>query len=510
MIAMIGYKILNATLKSMKLFPVFGNPGTTEIPMLEGISDDDYILTLHDSISVGMADGRAQLTRKPSLVNLHSILGVGNSMAFIYSAYMHRVPLIITAGEQDSRHIFYDPLLSGNINDMISHYVKYKFDVNSASDIERSIRRAYISSMVPPYSLSFLGFPMDIMDQEGKYSGLNMPESNSRVVDINAVKSIAETINSSKNPVMVTGYELDMYSEIQYSMDFAHKLGIPVYAEPFASRAPYDSGDKNYAGDLPPVASLINDKLSEHDLVIIVGGDINLYPYSKADILEGKEIIKVGMDISGKIGDSYFMDPAVFLKSAMEYIKPRKPSVMPDKPAIDGNSQIQRVMLKISENFSDYTISDESISASPFLRNIVGYKQDSYFIGKSGQIGWALPAAAGMATVNDKVLCVIGDGAFMYTSQTLWTIKNYNLPVKIIILNNHGYGILKKFSDVNYNESKKYLSFSIELRKVVDSFNIESRENDEKMEDIGWLRNIKGPAALIVDLDKPYGYNLFG
>jgi benzoylformate decarboxylase len=505
-----GYDIFNATVKNLKLTPVFGNPGTTEIPMLEGVSSDDYILTLHDSISVGMADGRAQLTRKPSFVNLHSILGIGNSMAFIYSAYVHKVPIIITAGEQDSRHIFYDPLLSGNIFDMISHYVKYKFEVNSANDMERSIRRAYISSMTQPYSLSFLGFPMDTMGREGEYSGLNMPDSNSNVVDINAIKSISAMINNSKNPVMVTGYELDMYGGIQYAMDFAHKLGIPVFAEPFASRAAYNSGDKNYAGDLPPVASLINDKLSEYDMIIIVGGDINLYPYSKADLLEGKEIIKIGIDISGKIGDSYFMNPAAFLKNAIEYIKPRKYSVIPDKPSIDQNSQIQRVMIKISENFNDYTISDESISASPFLRNIVGYRPDSYFIGKSGQIGWALPAAAGMATVKDKVLCVIGDGAFMYASQTLWTIKNYNLPVKIIILNNHGYGILKKFSDVNYNESKKYLSFSIELKKVVDSFNIESKENDEKMEDIKWLRNTKGPAALIVNLDKPYGYNLFG
>ena len=505
-----GYNTFNTTLKNMKLTPVFGNPGTTEIPMLEGVSSDDYILTLHDSISVGMADGRAQLTRKPSIVNLHSILGVGNSMAFIYSAFVHRVPVIITAGEQDSRHIFYDPLLSGNISDMISPYVKYKFEVNSADDIEKSIRRAYISSMTPPYSLSFLGFPMDIMGEEGNYSGLNMPDSNSNFVDINAVKSIAEMINSSKNPVMITGYELDMYGGIQYARDFAGKLGIPVFAEPFASRAPFDSHDKNYAGDLPPVAALINDKLSGYDLIIIVGGDINLYPYSKADLLEGKEVIKIGMDISGKIGDSYFMNPAAFLQSAIEYIKPRKLSVIPGKPAIDKNSQIQRVMLKISKNFGDYTISDESISASPFLRNIVGYKPDSYFIGKSGQIGWALPAAAGMATVKDKVLCVIGDGAFMYTNQTLWTIKNYNLPVKIIILDNHGYGILKKFSDVNYNESKKYLSFSIELKKVLDSFNIESRENDETMEDIEWLRNIKGPAALIVNVDKPYGYNLFG
>ena len=182
---------------------------------------------------------------------------------------------------------------------------------------------------------------------------------------------------------------------------------------------------------------------------------------------------------------------------------------IPPRPGVNKNSQIQRVMLKIHENFPGYVIADESISASPFLRQILGYNQNSYFIGKSGQIGWALPAAAGMATVNHKVLCVIGDGAFMYTSQALWTIRNYNLPVKLIILDNHGYGILRKFQDVNYENTSKYLSFSIELKKVVDSFGIDVRENDENMRDIEWLRLHDGPAALIIRVDKPYGYNLF-
>jgi len=507
---MIGYEILSKTIKKMKLLPLFGNPGTTEIPLLEGINEDDYILTLHDSISVGMADGRAQITREPSFVNLHSILGIGNSMAFIYSAYVDKVPMIITAGEQDSRHIFYDPLLSGNINDMISPYVKYKFEMKSADDIERSIKRSYISSMTPPYSISFLGFPMDIMEQEGKYYELNKPNVNSDVVDINAVKYIAEIINNSKNPVIVTGYELDMYKGIKYAIDLVDKLGIPIFAEPFASRAPFDSSNKNYAGDLPPVAAMINQKLADYDLILLIGGDINLYPYTDSDLLQGKKIIKVGLDISGKIGDSYFMNPSTFLYNVINYIKSKKPSKIPQKPAIDVKSQIQRVMLKISRCFPDYTIVDESVSASPFLRNIIGYKPDSYFIGKSGQIGWALPAAAGMATVNNKILCIIGDGSFMYSVQTLWTIKKYNLPVKIIILNNNGYGILKKFSYANYNKSKKYLEFNIELKKIVDSFNIESQENDETLKDINWLHNFNGPAALIVNVDKPYGYNLFG
>lgn len=506
---MIGYEILEKTLANLKLKPVFGNPGTTEIPFLEGIDNSDYILTLHDSISVGMADGRAQITGKPSMVNLHSILGIGNSMAFIYSAYVHKVPLVITAGEQDNRHIFYDPLLSGNIQDMVLPYVKYKFEIKSVDDIERSLRRGYISSMSLPHSLSFIGFPMNIMDQDGKFYDEKLPHSNCELWDDDAAMEICKIIDSAENPAMVTGYELDMYGGIQYAINFAEKLGMPVFAEPFASRASYDSDNKNYAGDLPPVASLINDKLDAYDLVLLVGGDINLYPYSSAELLKGKRVIKIGMDISGKIGDSYFMNPATFLKKAIKFVNPRKTQRIPEKPKIDNESQIQKVMLKISQEFKGYIVADESISASPFLRNIIGYRANSYFIGKSGQIGWALPAAAGMATVENNVLCVIGDGAFMYASQTLWTIKNYNLPVKIIILNNNGYGILRKFSDVNYGEDKKYLSFSIELRKVVDSFGIEVRENGENLKDIEWLRNKEGPGVLIINVDKPYGYNLF-
>ncbi len=356
---MIGYEIFNKTLKNLGLFPVFGNPGTTEMPMLEGVDNDNYVLTLHDSISMGMADGRAQLTRKPSIANLHSILGIGNSMAFIYSAYVHKIPVIITAGEQDNRHIFYDPLLSGNINDMVSKYTKYNFEIRSADDIERSLRRAYISSMTPPYSLSFLGFPMDTLGQDSSFKNSDRPYVNNEVFDEGAVKEIANEINNSRNPVMVSGYETDLYGGIEYAKKFASKLHIPVFAEPFASRAFYDSDDPYYAGDLPPVAELINEKLSDYDLILLVGGDINLYPYSDAGLLPETHVIKIGFDISGKIGDAYFMNPAIFLKESLKYINSRDGEHIPEKPGIDKNSQIQRVMLKISKTFAGYIISDE-------------------------------------------------------------------------------------------------------------------------------------------------------
>ena len=118
-----GYEILYNALKENKINFVSGNPGTTEIPMLRSI--DNYYLTLHDSIALGMADGYSQYNSEASMVNLHTMPGIGNSMAFLFTAKMNRSPVIVTAGQQDTRHLVYDPLLSGDTLSMVSGYVKY-------------------------------------------------------------------------------------------------------------------------------------------------------------------------------------------------------------------------------------------------------------------------------------------------------------------------------------------------------------------------------------------------
>ena len=97
-------------------------------------------------------------------------------------------------------------------------------------------------------------------------------------------------------------------------------------------------------------------------------------------------------------------------------------------------------------NSSGHVIVDEAISSSLLVRKHMGYSQRSYFTAKSGQLGWGMPAAAGISLKVPRVLQIVGDGSIMYTIQTLWTISNYNLPVKILVLDNGGYTILKSFS----------------------------------------------------------------
>jgi len=141
---------------------VFGNPGTTEIPMLRDI--DRYVLTLNDSIAVRMADGLSQVTGYPSLCNLHTLPGVRNSMAFLYTAMMNRSPLIVTAGQYDHRHIFYDPMLSGDLMGNVSSFVKYRYEIKETDDIYRTMKRAYMVVMTSPTGSVFLSFPMNFMD----------------------------------------------------------------------------------------------------------------------------------------------------------------------------------------------------------------------------------------------------------------------------------------------------------------------------------------------------------
>jgi benzoylformate decarboxylase len=501
-----GYEIFAEGLEKLGLTKIFGNPGTTEIPMLQNVKD--YVLTLHDSISVGMADGLSQISRHPAICNLHTMPGIGNSMAFIHTASMNRSPVIITAGQQDYRHIFYDPILSGDLTGTVGGLVKYRYEIKDVADIYRALKRSVQIAMTPPTGPVFLSFPMNFMDQD--YTEFFEPfrEVRNESVNPEAIREIAGEINKAENPAVIFGYEIDLYSSFSEAAEFAKKLGVPVYGEPLSSRACFPTDDMHYAGDLPPAASLIDIKLAQNDLILIIGGDLTLYPYTPSPLLQGKKIIIVGTDISGKIGTGYTMNPRLFLREITKHIetkghfsRSRDYSLMSSVALARKKMEPLFIMSQIRKHFSDLTIVDESISASQTLRAVVGYRPESYFTAKTGQLGWALPAAAGIATTGKKVLCVVGDGSLMYTLQTLWTIRKYDLPVKIIIINNGGYMILRSFSGSYYREMKDrdFLQPQMDLPRLIEAFHIPLEIADSDLGNLKWLREGEEPRSIIVN-----------
>jgi benzoylformate decarboxylase len=503
-----GYELFEDAIESLDLYPVFGNPGTTEIPMLRKIKG--YILTLHDSISVGMADGAAQASGDATLVNLHDLPGVANSMAFIHTAMINRSPVIITAGQQDMRHAFYDPLLYHNLLSLVGDAVKYKIEVTQASDIAPAIARARSIAMTPPMGPVFLSFPMNVMDQESAKVDLVEHDPNVNIVDNEAVREIVDMINHSSNPALVYGYEIDAFNAHDEAVDFAHALGCPVYGEPLGSRAMFRSSDLSYAGDLLPATTLINLKLLQHDLIVFVGGDITLYPYLPSPLLPGKNVLFVGMDISNRIGQGYTMNPKLFLTAAKAMVSRKgnfkraedysfATTVAREKRSMGLNF----VMSAARKNFEGYTIVDESISASPTVRSVMGYSHLRYFSARSGQLGWGIPAAMGIATVTDRVLLIIGDGSFMYTVQSLWTAKRYGIPLKILVLNNGGYSILKSYSKSYYPglENADFFNLGLDIASVAKGFGVETRVAGADLEEMAWLREGKEVRVLVVNVN---------
>ncbi len=504
-----GYEILEKTLAALKLDPVFGNPGTTEIPMLRGIRN--YYLTLHDSIALGMADGYAQYNNTASIVNLHTLPGLGNAMSFVNTAKWNRSPVVITAGQQDTRHIVFDPLLSGDLLNTVSGLVKYSYEIKNPSDIPTAFRRAKAIAMTPPMGPVFISVPMDMMDYTAENLYFNDVRTNVSSYDPEAVLEIAERINKAKHPALVFGYEIDVYNAYAEAEAFADRLGVEVYSEPLASRGTFNTASEHYAGDLLPASTLMNLKFVNNDLIVFIGGDITFYPYLPSLPFPGKDVIFIGTDISHKTGDGYTMNPKLFLSEAVKLIK-KKGDYKRSTDYLYANRVARQrlsmgvdyVLFKAKKLFSDYTIVDEAISASENVRSTFGYGYRKYYTAKSGQLGWATAAALGIGMNNKKTLVIIGDGAFMYTVQGLWTAKHYNIPVKFLVLNNSGYNILKSFSKSYYPdmEKKDYFQLNLDIESVAKGFGVETRTADENLSDLEWLREGDVPKVLVVNTEK--------
>jgi benzoylformate decarboxylase len=504
-----GFEAFADAIRSLDLLPIFGNPGTTELTSLKQV--DNYILTHFDGLSVGMADGLSQYTFSPHLVNLHTILGLGNSMAYIYSAKMNYSPVVITVGQQDLRHISMEPLLSGDIIGFVGNSVKFKYELKDASEISSVLRRAKTEALTPPIGPVLISIPMNIMDQDSPYKPPEPVKVSYDVQNSEAVERVSELLRESKNPALVFGWEIDLFDAFREAERVAEKLGCPVYGEPLAHRSPFNSSNRMFGGNLLPGSTLINLKLLQNDVVVFIGGDILLYPYLPSPILEGKKVIFVGLNFTPKFGEFYRANVKSFLGELEEKITKKgnfsKALDFQTTTKIANEKQkmgVTYVMSKVKRQFPDYVIVDEAISSSTVLRDVLGYASRRYFFNKSGQLGWGSPAAAGISMRSDKVLAIIGEGSFMYSLQILWTVKKYGLPVKFLVLRNGGYSILKSYS-LSYApgvEKKDYLSFDLPTERFAESFGIESMVADNELESLKWLSEGKEPRLLVVDVDR--------
>ena len=194
-------------LRRLELTTIFGNPGSTEETMLKDFPDDfRYVLGLQEASVVAMADGYAQATRKPALVNLHTAAGVGHATTSIMTAALNHTPLIVTAGQQTREMLLYQPLLT-NVEPTVlaKPWVKWAYQTDRAQDAPAALQRAYLTALQPPQGPVFLSFPLDDWDQEADPLLDVRTTSTTIAPDPHRLADVATALRQANSPALVIG-----------------------------------------------------------------------------------------------------------------------------------------------------------------------------------------------------------------------------------------------------------------------------------------------------------------
>jgi benzoylformate decarboxylase len=478
-----GSEVLLEALVDEGVRHVFGNPGTTELPLVDALVGRDepgYVLALQEATAVGMADGYGRTSRRPSFVNLHTVGGLANGLGNLANAVAAGTPMVISAGQQDRRHLIAEPLLSGDLVGLAGSLVKWSHEVRTLGELGVAVRRAFRLAAAPPTGPVFLGIPMDVLAEAGE----TLLPPRSQVDDAplgGSLAELADLLAGAERPGLVVGNELARSEGLEAAVELAGVLGAPVHGQPLASLLVFPAAHPLWRGPLPFDTAGINAALAAYDRVLVLGADAFLvYPYRPEQATpEGVELLQVHPD-PAQLGRTHAVrlgvvgDPARCAAELARLLAGRVPAerrqrVLAESDAWRGEviarlaGQVREgrearplgpaaaVEAVVSRLPANAILVDEAITAGLFTRAFHrGSDATSYLWSGAGALGWGVPAALGarLAAPERPVVCIVGDGSFMYAPQALWTAARYRLDVLTVVLDNREYRILKRGLDL--------------------------------------------------------------
>jgi benzoylformate decarboxylase len=459
--------VKQATLDLLRAFgikKVFGNPGSTELPFLSDWPDDiDYVLGLQEASVIGMADGYAQATRNAGFVNLHSGAGVGNALGNIFTAHRNQTPLVITAGQQARSILPWQPFLyAERATEFPRPYVKFSIEPARAEDVPAAIARAYYVAMQPPCGPTFVSVPID------DWTHPTQPveaRSISRELgpDPTAMKALASALAACKRPALVVGPGVDRAEAVELMVRLAEKTRAAIWVSPFSARCSFPERHPQFAGFLHASPEQLSDALRGHDLVVVIGAPVfTFHVEGHAAIFDGATaIFQITDDPDAAAITPVGSSIVASMKPALAMLLDMLPETgrampagrsLPPPPRAGDPMAAELVLHMLSAAMpADAVLVEEAPSHRPAMQKFMPMRgQDSFYTMASGGLGWALPAAVGIALGRPGVrtVCLIGDGSAMYSIQALWTAAQRKLPLTVVVLNNSGYGAMRSFSQV--------------------------------------------------------------
>jgi benzoylformate decarboxylase len=446
-------------LRAFGMTTIFGNPGSTELRLFKGAPDDvRYVLALQESSAVAMADGFAQATRNAGFVNLHSAVGVGHAMGSIFTAMRNATPLVLTAGQQTRAMLPTQPyLFAEQAAELPKPYVKWSCEPARAADVPAAIARAYHIAMQPPRGPTFVSIPEDDWDVEAAPVEARVV-AGEFVGDDRALAVVAAALGASTRPALVVGPGIDRDRAWDVAVELAERTGALAWVSPVSSRCSFPEDHPAFAGFLTPQRTTLARQLADHDVVVVLGSPTFTY-HVHADgpfLADGTTLFQLVDDpqaaAMAPVGTAIVTTLRLGITALLDHLGPerrppatgRRPSPAP--PASDPISP-GFVMHTIARLMApDAVVVEEAPSHRNAMHDHLPIRSSGgFYCAASGGLGWALPAAVGVALGDPtrQVLCLLGDGSSMYSIQALWTAAQHDLPITFVVLDNHGYVALK-------------------------------------------------------------------
>ncbi|HVR54911.1 MAG TPA: benzoylformate decarboxylase [Pseudorhodoferax sp.] len=454
-------------LRGLGITTIFGNPGSTELPLfLDFPQDFRYVLGLQESVVVGMADGYAQATGNAAFVNLHSAAGVGHAMGNIFTAHKNRTPMVITAGQQARSILPFEPFLfSAQATELPKPYVKWSCEPARAEDVPLAIARAYYVAMQEPKGPVLVSIPADDWARPTEpvlprhVATLMRPEPA-------LLARIGEQLDASERPALVVGAAADRADAWDAIVALAERHRARVWIAPMSGRAGFPEDHALFGGFLPAMREQIVTRLAGHDCVLALGAPAFTYhvegqgPHlpegaSLAQIVDDPQVAAwapVGLAVVGNIRlavEELLQRPAAGARERAAP-PPRAAVPAPTRPAPGVRPSTAWVLHRLAQlRPADAVVVEEAPSARHTMQQHLPMRTaGSFYTMCSGGLGYSLPAAVGVALGQPgrRVIALIGDGSAMYAIQALWSAAQLGLPVTVLILKNRSYAALNMFA----------------------------------------------------------------
>ncbi len=483
---------------------MFGNPGSTELPMLADFpSDFRYVLGLQEAVVVGMADGYAQASGRTTVVNLHTAPGVGNAMGAIFNAQANHSPLLITAGQQARAQITLQANLTNRDATRMPHpLVKWSYEPPRAEDVPLALAHGAHLAGLPPRGPVFVSLPMDDwgveVDPDDAQAAIDRKVTARALADPEAVRALAAQLDAAANPVLVAGPDIDASGAWDLGVALAERQRLPVWATPATggNRLGFPEGHPQFRGVLPPAIGPVAQTLEAHDLILVIGSSVfPYYPHIPGRLLpEGAKLAAITSDpdeaVRAPMGDAIVADVKLTLEALLAAVpESSRPVPEPNQPPQEipptdplNPSTVHTVLGEVLPE--DGIVVLESPTSTLSLRNQLRLSRPgSYYFAAGGGLGFGLSASVGvqLAQPDRPVVCVLGEGSAQYAISAFWSAVAYKTPVTFLVLQNQEYGILKWFAEAEGVSGAPGLDLpKLDVASVAEGYGIKAHRSADR------------------------------